>query len=82
VTFEEQVATHGGLGGPQLRAFIAWPPQRPLAPETLDDSLDLYPYFVQHYLGQPPAGEPDERTADISETQEAFTRSVATRPVE
>ncbi len=60
VTFEEQVATHGGLGGPQGRPFIAWPPECPLAPETLNDAQDLYPYFVQHYLEQTPAGEPDD----------------------
>jgi len=53
VAFEEQVATHGGLGGPQGHPFIAWPPERPLAPETLNDAQDLYPYFVRHYLGQP-----------------------------
>jgi len=50
VTFEEQAATHGGLGGPQLYPFITWPPRRPLAPETLDDALDLYPYFMEQYL--------------------------------
>jgi len=52
VTFEEQVATHGGLGGPQARPFIAWPPELPLMPETLNDAQDLYPYFMQHYLEQ------------------------------
>lgn len=49
VTFEHQVATHGGLGGPQGRPFIAWPPERQLAPETLNDAEDLYPYFISHY---------------------------------
>jgi hypothetical protein len=53
VTFEEQVATHGGLGGPQGRPFIAWPPERPLVPETLNDAEDLYPYFMRHYQAQP-----------------------------
>jgi len=48
VTFEEQMATHGGLGGPQVRPFIAWPPECPLAPETLDDAQDLYPHFAQY----------------------------------
>ncbi len=48
VTFEEQAATHGGLGGPQMRSFIAWPPECPLAPETLDDAQDLYPYFARY----------------------------------
>lgn len=55
VTFEQQVATHGGLGGPQGHPFIAWPPDRPLAPETLNDAQDLYPYFMRHYQGQAPA---------------------------
>jgi len=51
VAFEEQVATHGGLGGPQMRPFVAWPPERPLAPETLNDAQDLYAYFTERYLG-------------------------------
>jgi len=60
VAFEEQVATHGGLGGPQIRPFIAWPPEQPLAAETLNDAQDLYPYFMQHYLGHSLAGESDD----------------------
>ena len=51
VAFEEQVATHGGLGGPQMRPFVAWSPERPLAPETLNDAQDLYAYFTERYLG-------------------------------
>jgi hypothetical protein len=51
VTFEEQLATHGGLGGPQIRPFIAWPRERPLAPETLNDPQDVYAYFARHHLG-------------------------------
>ena len=62
VAFEEQVATHGGLGGPQVRPFIVWPPECPLDPETLDDAQNLYPYFVQQYLEQPRMGEPDNIT--------------------
>jgi len=66
VAFEEQVSTHGGLGGPQVRPFIAWPPELPLEPEALDDAQDLYPYFVRHYLEQPLAGEPDDVAAPTS----------------
>jgi hypothetical protein len=51
VAFEEQVSTHGGLGGPQIHPFIARPPKCPLTPEALDDAVDLYPYFMQRYLG-------------------------------
>jgi hypothetical protein len=57
VAFEEQVATHGGLGGSQTRPFIARPPDCPLTPESVDDAADLYPYFMQRYLGQSFSGE-------------------------
>lgn len=63
VTFEQQAATHGGLGGPQGRPFIAWPPGRPLTPETLNDAEDLYPYFMQHYQEQPAVSNPDNSAA-------------------
>jgi hypothetical protein len=59
LTFEEQLATHGGLGGPQIRPFIAWSPERPLAPETLNDAQDLYSYFARHYLDTTSAEAPD-----------------------
>lgn len=52
VTFEEQVAAHGGLGGPQMRPFIAYPPECPFRPETVNDPQELYTYFVQRYLEQ------------------------------
>jgi hypothetical protein len=58
VTFEKQVATHGGLGGPQGHPFIAWPPGRPLAPETLNDAEHLYPYFMRHYHTHPESNIP------------------------
>ncbi len=73
-TFEEQAATHGGLGGPQDRPFIAWPPERPLAPETLNDAQDLYPYFVQHYLEPSPAGGSGDAAADASAPESELTR--------
>jgi hypothetical protein len=62
VTFEHQVATHGGLGGPQGRPFIAWSPERQLAPETLNDAEDLYPYFMRHYHNTSPGEEPEPAT--------------------
>lgn len=57
VAFEQQVAAHGGLGGPQVRPFIARPPECPLTPEAVDDAVDLYPYFAGRYLGQPFLGD-------------------------
>jgi hypothetical protein len=53
VGFEEQIAMHGGLGGPQARPFIAWPPERALVPEEVNDAQDLYPYFAQYHLRRP-----------------------------
>jgi hypothetical protein len=76
VTFEEQASTHGGLGGAQLRPFIAWPPQQPLAPETLNDALDLYPYFVRQYLDQALPQEPRDVTTDIPGAEETLTPGV------
>jgi hypothetical protein len=52
VAFEEQVAAHGGLGGPQVHPFIARPPECPLTPEAVDDAVELYPYFTRRYLEQ------------------------------
>ncbi len=49
VTFEQQMAAHGGIGGPQGRPFIAWATGCPLVAEMLNDSEDLYTYFVHHY---------------------------------
>jgi hypothetical protein len=60
VTFEAQVATHGGLGGPQIHPFIARSPECPLTPESVDDAVDLYSYFMRRYTGQLAA---DERTS-------------------
>lgn len=82
VTFEEQVATHGGLGGPQARPFIAWPPGRPLAPETLNDAQDLYPYFVKHYLGQVQPQAPDGTAWDVCDARSRPIRDLAVDQIE
>jgi len=82
VAFEEQVATHGGLGGPQGRPFIAWPPGRPLAPETLNDAQDLYPYFVEQYLGRSLEGKSDDIDAGVSDVEGEFTHDIAVRTLE
>ncbi len=59
VTFENQVATHGGFGGPQGEPFIAWPPACPLEPAELNDPRDFYPYFLENYLGTGEASRPE-----------------------
>jgi hypothetical protein len=62
VTFEKQVATHGGLGGPQVQPVIAWSPESPLVPETLNDPVDVYRHFARLYLEPGPDDEPESGT--------------------
>jgi hypothetical protein len=49
VTFEEQVATHGGLGGPQGEPFVAASPEAELSPTNGPE--DLYHFFRKRYRG-------------------------------
>jgi hypothetical protein len=51
ITFEEQVATHGGLGGPQDWPFIAFPPRGRLLPRGIENSEEVYTRFVKLYGG-------------------------------
>ena len=48
VTFEEQLGSHGGIGGVQEQAFIAWPPAVDLT--AVRDPLDLHRRFQERYL--------------------------------
>jgi len=48
VTFENQIASHGGLGGEQLYPFIMYADQR-LAPDQLTNACKLYTFFRQAY---------------------------------
>ena len=49
VSFEEQVASHGGLGGPQDWPFIAFPRERELAPRDIENSEQVYRRLAQAY---------------------------------
>lgn len=55
VTFEEQVATHGGLGGQQEQPFIACPPTVELG--QIEDPRELYRFFLDRYLNGGPRDE-------------------------
>lgn len=81
VAFEEQVATHGGLGGPQMRPFIAWPPHCPLAPETMNDAEDLYPYFAQRYSGGRAGHRMPRVVAAVAGSEAGLERDVSVRTV-
>jgi len=47
VTFEEQIASHGGLGGAQVEPFIAAPPD--MGPIPPDGPEALHRFFLERY---------------------------------
>lgn len=49
VTFEDQVATHGGPGGAQTRAFILYPSHVPLEIGPRTRAYDFYRFFLNFY---------------------------------
>ncbi len=49
VTFEDQVATHGGPGGAQTRAFILYPVHVPLKIGPRTRASDFYRFFLNFY---------------------------------
>jgi hypothetical protein len=51
VTFEDQVATHGGIGGPQDYPFVLTPPASTLDVTHVTHSTQLYPFFMETYHG-------------------------------
>lgn len=50
VTFEDQVATHGGAGGPQDYPFFLTPPDAPLDVSCITNACQLYGYFAERFL--------------------------------
>ena len=51
VCFEEQVACHGGLGGPQDWPFLAFPPGERLSPGAIENAEEVYARLVRIYGG-------------------------------
>lgn len=49
VCFENQMACHGGLGGPQDYPFIIYPSRYNLHPERITNARELYPHFATTY---------------------------------
>jgi len=49
VTFEDQIATHGGIGGPQDYPFFLTPPDVPLDLSGITNARQLYPFFMRRY---------------------------------
>jgi hypothetical protein len=49
VAFEDQAATHGGLGGPQDFPFFITPPDVTLDLTKVTNAEQVYPFFVDRY---------------------------------
>ncbi len=50
IAFEDQISTHGGLGGDQDYPFILYPAAYHIPTETITNSRQLYPFFANRYL--------------------------------
>ena len=68
VTFEDQKATHGGLGGAQTRAFIIYPAYLPLRITPYTRAEDLYHFFKDYYRPSPKEAILEEEIAAIPAT--------------
>lgn len=58
VTFEEQVATHGGIGGVQDYPFFITPPAVSLDLGQVTNARQLYPFFMRIYHGVEAEADP------------------------
>ncbi len=56
VTFEDQIGTHGGLGGPQEEPFILYPTDLEWSASEINNARDLYPLFARYTAEQPDSG--------------------------
>jgi hypothetical protein len=69
VTFENQIGTHGGLGGPQERPFVLYPATVDWPTAAIKGPCDLYPIFARYANGGIPparATEPPGQAEEIA----------------
>ncbi|MGC9333681.1 MAG: hypothetical protein ACP5JJ_06000, partial [Anaerolineae bacterium] len=67
ICFEEQVACHGGLGGPQDYPFIAFPPGQPISPREIANAEDMYEQLMAVY-GSAVEEKPPEPVPELEGT--------------
>jgi hypothetical protein len=53
VSFEDQVASHGGMGGPQDYPFVMYPAEVEMDAESITNATDFYSHFVRMYNPAP-----------------------------
>jgi hypothetical protein len=49
ITFEDQVATHGGLGGPQVRPFLAFSSRERMSARGIENAEEIYVRLMRAY---------------------------------
>jgi hypothetical protein len=83
VTFEDQHATHGGLGGDQDYPFFLTPPGAPLVVAGVTDASQLYTYFMarHHGLSVEAARPPANSWFVASTVEDGFAAEPAVRKV-
>jgi hypothetical protein len=75
ITFEDQVASHGGLGGPQDYPFLIYPVHVAPALDGLNGPLGLYEHFIHYQLD---AGEEDSTScSELTSQVPAARRKVS-----
>jgi hypothetical protein len=76
VTFEDQVASHGGLGGPQDYPFIIYPAGAILSLDGRDGPAALYQHFIRY---QSEGEEDGSSTSSDTTSQTPPSRSKVSR---
>lgn len=66
VSFEDQVSTHGGIGGPQDYPFILYPSAYTIPAEEIVNARQLYPFFADLYLNHQNLPQDAQITEDRS----------------
>ena len=77
VTFEDQLGTHGGVGGPQEKPFILYPARVDWPSGAITSPCDLYPIFAR-YLDQVDSTAPDG--LQLSDELESMVSGAETPP--
>jgi hypothetical protein len=80
VTFEDQIGTHGGVGGPQEKPFILFPAELDWPSSAIESPCDLYPIFAR-YLDHPDVAAEAEQIRRLSELEFAPPEVEASPPV-
>jgi hypothetical protein len=73
VTFEDQIGTHGGVGGPQEKPFILYPAYMDWPSDTIKSPCDFYPIFARYPddSGGEEAAESSQALDDLESTLSA-----------